>query len=445
MKVGFVGLGKLGLPVSVAMCNHTRHEFHVYDLDAEKMRRIFRGETDLYEPLLVEQLRAALDSGGYLANNSIAELVAQRPDLIFIAVPTPTKKDSAKFSLGYVEQVVEQIGVAARSLEAAPVVAVISTMLPGDTRRSIAPIYAQASGNPDNARKILYNASFIAMGTTVADFLSPEFVLIGESDPKSGMILEEFYKSLYSIIYAGGKVNYKDGESTTFGGGVYLSPPNPPILHMAWEEAELTKMAYNTYIGQKIVMANTLMEICHKIGNANVDVVTNALSKATKRLVSTAYMRGGMGDGGGCHPRDNFALAELAEELHLSTNPFEYIMSARLQQARWIAGLLMGCDLPIVLMGKRYKPNTNLTDYSVVFLVETITWARSVFYDPLIGLTPTIEGPHFFLISHTFDFVHQLDLYPKDSIIIDPWRCFSTLEVDKLKDRGVKYVPLGVS
>ena len=432
MKVGFVGLGKLGLPVSVAMCNHTRHEFHVYDLDAEKMRRIFRGETDLYEPLLVEQLRAALDSGRYLANNSIAELVAQRPDLIFIAVPTPTKKDSAKFSLGYVEQVVEQIGVAARSLEAAPVVAVISTMLPGDTRRSIAPIYAQASGNPDNARKILYNASFIAMGTTVADFLSPEFVLIGESDPEAGKVLERFYWEIY-------------GNNVPYPYGVWLRTHSLHYLHMTWEEAELTKMAYNTYIGQKIVMANTLMEICHKIGNANVDVVTNALSKATKRLVSTAYMRGGMGDGGGCHPRDNFALAELAEELHLSTNPFEYIMGARLQQARWIAGLLMGCDLPIVLMGKRYKPNTNLTDYSVVFLVETITWARSVFYDPLIGLTPTIEGPHVFLISHTFDFIHQLDLYPKDSIIIDPWRCFSTLEVDKLKDRGVKYVPLGVS
>jgi UDPglucose 6-dehydrogenase len=59
----------------------------------------------------------------------------------------------------------------------------------------------------------------------------------------------------------------------------------------------------------KIVFANTLMEICDSLPGCNVDQVTDALKLADKRLISPAYLSGGMGDGGGCHPRDNIAMS----------------------------------------------------------------------------------------------------------------------------------------
>ena len=82
-------------------------------------------------------------------------------------------------------------------------------------------------------------------------------------------------------------------------------------------------------ISTKISFANTLMELCHKLENTNIDDVTNGLKMANKRLISQAYLDGGMGDGGGCHPRDNIAMSYLSEKYNLSHNWFEHIMKQR--------------------------------------------------------------------------------------------------------------------
>ena len=68
------------------------------------------------------------------------------------------------------------------------------------------------------------------------------------------------------------------------------------------------------------------MEMCNKLPGTNIDDVSNALSLGSKRLISDAYLRGGMGDGGGCHPRDNIALSWLAQKLNISSDFFEQIM-----------------------------------------------------------------------------------------------------------------------
>src|SRR4029079_8006110 len=166
-------------------------------------------------------------------------------------------------------------------------VAVVSTVLPGTMRRSVMPVASPLLG-------LCYNPSFVAMGTTMRDFLHPEFVLLGADDLISAQKLEAFYATI----------------------------TDAPIHRMSVESAEITKLAYNTYIGMKIGFANTVMEICHKIPGANVNDVTAALKTAHHRLISPAYLDGGMGDGGGCHPRDNIAMSWLAQQLPLSHDPF---------------------------------------------------------------------------------------------------------------------------
>jgi UDPglucose 6-dehydrogenase len=416
MNIGFIGLGKLGLPVSVAMALHASVDgVYAYDSDEAKVSRYASGEVDLYEPNIREQLRAARKL--YFCN-SLDEVLAVQPEIIFVAVPTPSNSVSRRFRLEYVKEVLREL---AERVRYPTTVALISTVLPGDMRRELEPL---CRVSPTTTYiTLVYNPSFIAMGTTVADFLNPEFILLGTDYGKS-YYMEEFYEGMD-----------------------YATPP--PILEMTWEEAEMTKMAYNTMIGFKIVYANALMEMAHKVGHARVDTVSGALSKATKRITSGSYLRGGMGDGGGCHPRDNMALGALAHEMKLSADPFSYVMDARMKQAEWIAGLLLEQELPVVLMGKRYKPNTNLTDYSAAQLVESILHIRSPeteveYYDPLLGLCPAEARPSAFLICHTFDFVEGYD-YPKGSVVIDPWRCFGADTVKTLSMRGVRYVPLGVS
>jgi len=205
------------------------------------------------------------------------------------------------------------------------------------------------------------------------------------------------------------------------------------------------KMRYNTYIGFKIVMANENMELCHKIPHADCDVVSDALSKATKRITSGAYFKGGMGDGGECHPRDQRALAWLGGEIGLSTNLNDYVTLVRKVQTEWLATMLQKYKLPIVIMGKRFKANSGLTTDSASILLHDILASMGVkswFYDPQLGLTDIPAGPCAFLASIDEDWVNHYS-YPSGSVVLDVWRRFTLDDVKALKRRGVEYVPVG--
>ena len=91
----------------------------------------------------------------------------------------------------------------------------------------------------------------------------------------------------------------------------YRTINHAPFYETTIENAELIKVAYNTFIGTKIAYVNTLMEMCHHLPNTNVDEVMNGLKMCNKRIISDKYLSGGMGDGGGCHPRDTVSYTHL--------------------------------------------------------------------------------------------------------------------------------------
>ncbi|GAH09539.1 unnamed protein product, partial [marine sediment metagenome] len=82
---------------------------------------------------------------------------------------------------------------------------------------------------------------------------------------------------------------------------------------MSWENAELTKIALNAYITMKITFANKLAEICEKLEGGNVDAVTQAIGLDSR--IGGKYLKGGLGYGGPCFPRDNRAFARAASRL----------------------------------------------------------------------------------------------------------------------------------
>ena len=147
--------------------------------------------------------------------------------------------------------------------------------------------------------------------------------------------------------------------------------------------AELTKVAYNTFIGLKIAFANTMMELCEKTG-ADVDDLVDALSLAD-RVISPAYLRGGMGDGGGCHPRDNIASLGLQVNLDLCYDLFEALMVCREKQTEWLADVITKemsqSGLPLEILGKAYKPDTALTVGSPATLLANILSEKSVEFE----------------------------------------------------------------
>ena len=331
MKVGFLGLGKLGLPCALAV-EKAGHPVKGFDPSPEVQRIVVSKSLPYREDQAQELL---LESSIEVVE---PEELAKWADLIFVAVQTPHQEQyegistlpphRADFDYSWLKDAVA-------SVPRAKCLVVISTVLPG----TMDGIFEAGLCDP---QKTLYNPFFIAMGTTIPDFRNPEFVLVGTDYAHPGPLRE-----LYSTIHS------------------------RPIFVTTIKTAELTKVAYNTFIGLKIAFANTMMEICHKTG-ADVDDLVDALSLASTRILSPAYLRGGMGDGGGCHPRDNIAMSWLARELDLSYDIFEALMLCREKQTQWLADLAKAEELPIVIKGKAYKPETNLTVGSPALLLASL-------------------------------------------------------------------------
>jgi UDPglucose 6-dehydrogenase len=404
MKVGFVGLGKLGLPCALAL-DLKGHDVMGYDINPNVMQKEsvpYREEGPSGEPsiepiLRNSRIRFARDLGE----------VVRHAEVIFVAIQTPhepkyegvTRMPAERKDFVYTWLVNGMKDLAARIAEGGEdkVVVIISTVLPGTLKKYIFPVI-------NSHVKVVYNPFFIAMGTTMRNFLYPEFVLLGVRDEAAAQQVEALYRSVISA----------------------------PVFKTAIENAELIKVAYNTYISMKIVFANTLMEICHKTPGADVDAIVDALKLATTRIMSAKYLSGGMGDGGGCHPRDNIALSFLARDLNLSYDFFESLMRARENQTEWLARLVAeeaqrsDHALPIIILGKSFKPETNITTGSPATLLRNILeeWGHRVqMYDPYVDAdaAPPHFGAGLFVIATKHPDFAAFE-FAAGSVVIDPWR-----------------------
>ena len=411
MKIGFLGLGKLGLSCALAI-ESKGHDVVGYDSNPI-VQEYIRNKKIPYKEERVNQ--ALINSNIKLV--TLSELV-KFSEIIFVGIQTPhhekyegiteLPQDRVDFDYTFLKNASIELSEEIKKQNLEKTVIIISTVLPGTIAREIKPLL-------NNQVKLCYNPFFIAMGTTMHDYLNPEFVLFGVEDLDAAKKAEEFYKTITSV----------------------------PFFKTSIQNAELIKVAYNTFIGMKIVFANVLMEICHKTG-ANVDEVTDALKLANDRLISGKYFTGGMGDGGACHPRDNIALSWLSRKLNLSFDWFENIMLAREKQTEWLANLMEEYDLPKVILGTSYKPESNLEIGSASLLLKNILEKRGhkvTKYDPYVdsdtadNIKNKFKEPCIFLIgTKHHDFIN-FD-FPEGSVIIDPWRY--------MPDRnGIKTIRLG--
>jgi UDPglucose 6-dehydrogenase len=403
VKIGWIGLGKLGLPCALALEQHGGHEVIGFDNDDAALE-VVRQRT--VSPRLEDGLSALLRNTKIRVADSIGQVVRQTDELVFVAVPTPHDAQyggetlmppdtRADFNYDAVCQVASALAAAARAQSKKITIVVISTALPGTMEREVLPLLGEHA-------QLVYNPFFIAMGTTIRDFLHPEFVLLGMRDDTDVTTLIDLYGQLV---------------------------PGVPLVTIGLREAELAKVAYNTFISMKIVFANTLLEICDKMG-ANVDHVTKALSFGHRRIVSPAYLRGGMGDGGACHPRDNIAMSWLAERLELSVDLFDFVSRARELQSQWLAdevkALSVDYDLPIIILGKAYKPGSDLTYGSPALLLASQLRADAAtvieHWDPYVdgGELPLMQPAVYVLATQHPDFTDFA--FPNGSVVVDPFR-----------------------
>jgi len=403
MNIGFIGLGKLGLPCALAV-ESRGHKVIGYD-PSEQVKDIIDTKKLQYQEIWAQE---HLDKSK-IEIKSVEEVVGES-EIIFVPIQTPhgekfegttrIPEEREDFDYTYLKKGIKDLADEIEKQGEDKIVIVISTVLPGTIRREIIPLLGKHT-------KLCYNPFFIAMGTTMRDFLHPEFILFGHDSSWAEKKAERFYKTI----------------------------THAPIFKTTIENAELIKVTYNTFISTKLAFTNTVMEMCHKLPNTNCDDVMNALALGSKRILAESYWSGGMGDGGGCHPRDNIALSWLSQELDLSHDWFDNIMKQREKQTEWLADLIEehSNGLPINILGKSFKPETNITTGSPSVLLKNILEERGhpVFiWDPYIDEPwkeikkmhddSETESQLYFIGTKHPDFTSFP--YEKGSVIIDPWR-----------------------
>ena len=368
-KIGFIGLGKLGMPCSEAVA---KKGFDVTGYDI-----------------------LPKSSSVITIKDSLKETIADR-DIVFVATPTPHEEGYdgrsptshlpvKDFNYDAVKKVLTQCNALMTEQQT---LVLISTVLPGTTRRELAPLVTNT--------KLLYNPYLIAMGTVSWDMINPEMIMIGSKNGMSGTnckIRSEMLASFYNAI----------------------CDNSPRVEIGTYEDVEAMKVFFNTFISTKIAFSNMIQDVGHRLGHMDIDKVTQALSKCTVKLMSPAYMKPGMGDGGACHPRDNIALRWLAKELDLGYDMFETIMTAREKQAENMAMAILEHGKHIYFSSDYYKPGTKQVDGSSSLLVQ--------YYVKKHGgqLANGIDTPVEVIVR-----VHESDEFTADdsTIIFDPWRTY---------------------
>ena len=436
LNFSIIGLGKLGSSMAAAIASRNANVIGV-DVKHRNVDLLNAGhapvqETNLEETITAnkERLRATLNYREAVLNS----------DVSFVIVPTPNSKNGA-FSLHYAGRAFKEIGSAIAGKSTYHLVVLTSTVLPGSTRYGLLPIlekYSEKKCGTDFG--LCYSPEFIALGSIINDFLNPDVTLIGEFDERSGRMLEECYAR------------------------IMLN--KPPCKRMSIENAELTKIALNTFVTTKITYANFLAELCERIPGGDVDVVTGAIG--TDSRIGHKYFTGALGYGGPCFPKDNLAMSFISNKLGINPAIPETTNNKNKALVENIINRLrpeLDQWKTAAVLGLAYKPYSHVVEKSQGLLIAHAlakAGVRVVAYDPLVvansapeelhGQVTILDSLHACLDQADsvlittpdpeFKALGAADFGNRQITVVDFWRILKT----KLTDRpNIRYIPIGQS
>lgn len=434
-SISVMGLGKLGSPLAACFAA-SGFRVHAVDVDAQKVDAINRGTAPVREPALAELIR---ECGSRLRASQDAEAAVQESQATFIVVGTPSEP-AGGFSLRHVLPTCEVIGRALLAKRDFHLVVLTSTVMPESTGGEVKSTLERSSGKTCGQEfGLCYSPEFIALGTVIRDFHYPDFLLIGESDSRSGDLLASIYAR--------------------------VCKNSPPIARMNFVNAEVTKLAVNTFITTKISFANMVARLCECLPGADANAVTNALGLDSR--IGPKYLKGAVSYGGPCFPRDNRAMAALAARAGAFADLAEATDRFNRAQVRWLAEIIKrnrGGNGSIGILGLTYKPETDVTEESFGLLLAQELVSCKL---PVIVYDPCADSARVLSINGAMRFAASANECIAESdvvVLATPWQEFRSLAperwarsgrprtvidcwraVESLAElKGVNYIRLGV-
>jgi len=367
MKISVIGGGYVGLVTGTCFAE-LGHDVTIIEIDPEKVRAINNGKPPIYENGLEDLL--GKNTGKRLHASIGYESVASA-EIVLISVGTPPKPDGSA-NLSYIESASTSLGKALKNTSAYCVVVVKSTVPPGTTEKIVRPAVLRAAGKTEKEIGFVMNPEFLREGRAVDDFLHPDRIVIGSSDPRAGDRVAEVYTNL-----------------------------RVPVLRTDLTAAEMIKYTSNAFLATKISFSNEIGNICK---NLNIDVYEVMKGVGLDPRIGPLFLNAGAGFGGSCFPKDVSALVSLAKEAGENPVLLESVLAVNEHQPDRIIALLekrIGTlsGKRIAVLGLAFKDNTDdIRDSRAIPVIETLVkkgaWVTA--YDPMAipnmqRLFPSIE------------------------------------------------------
>lgn len=274
LKIAVIGTGYVGLVTGTCFAE-TGNMVSCVDIDADKVSKLSKGITTIFEPGLDLLLERNVKQKRIRFTTRLEEGVKDA-EVIFLALPTPPGGDGSA-DLSYVLSTADKLG---SLIESYTVVVDKSTVPVGTCEVVRERILAKAKAEFD----VVSNPEFLREGVAVEDFMKPERVVVGTSSQRAQRVMEELYAPFV-----------RQGN---------------PIIFMDERSAEVTKYAANAFLAAKITFMNEIANLCELV-DANVDMVRRGIG--TDSRIGKRFLFAGIGYGGSCFPKDVQALAKTAE------------------------------------------------------------------------------------------------------------------------------------
>ncbi len=356
--IGIIGTGYVGLVTGTCLAEIGNRVLCI-DIDPKKIEKLRQGIVPIYEPGLDHLMSRNIREGRLDFSLDIADAV-RTCSVLMLCLPTPPDEDGSA-DLSYVLQATERIANLIVELDISePLVLVNKSTVPVGTTAAIAAVVERHA--PGRQVAVVSNPEFLREGFAVEDFLKPDRIVIGTSNPHAEAAMRELYAPFE-----------REGAL---------------ILVFDEKSAEVTKYAANSFLATKISFMNDLSEYCEHVG---ADIENIRIGMGADDRIGKRFLYAGIGYGGSCFPKDVRALVHSARSANTPLEILESVMDVNRYQVERFAqrivrhfnGSLKGHR--IALWGLAFKPDTDDTREAPAFaIVRVLTDAGAtvVAYDP---------------------------------------------------------------
>lgn len=352
MRLTVVGTGYVGLVTGACLAD-TGNDVIGYDINAEKVAALSRGECPIFEPGLTEILRANARAGRLTFTTDTARAI-QHAEVVLIAVGTPPREDGSP-DLTALHAVADDI---ADHLNG-PKIVVIKSTVPVGTGDALEP---RINKRGKYTVRVVNNPEFLKEGTAVEDFQKPDRVVIGAEDAEAAACIRELHEP------------FVRNQRPMF------------VMHRA--AAEMTKYAANCCLAARISFINQVANICDALG---IDVNEVRMGIGSDARIGFQFLYPGAGYGGSCFPKDVQALVHVAQRANVKADLLEAVHNVNQRQREVLFHKVVerfGSDLAgktFAIWGVAFKPKTDdIREAPGVILIEKLldAGARVAAHDP---------------------------------------------------------------